>query len=983
MESKTNITQVFRRIFLYLTILLLFGCGIRFGAEPAAAADAETVVRVGYYEAKDFQEGMGDDQPKRGYGYEYLQKVASYTGWRYEYVYGSWDEMYEKLVDGEIDLMASIAYDSERSEKILYPDMEMIRETFYIYKDADDTSMQSGNIASYAGKKIGVVNNSKMAESLTAWKEAEQAKIDICYFDNLERCADAFNSGSLDGFVSADNVASSYSGIVPVEKIGKEPYYLCVAKTKPELLEQLNAALLLMEEQNGQYLDELRNQYSAESSVSVFLSEQEQDWMEVHPTVKVGYLNNYLPYSDTDAKGNATGLIADIVPDLFDALPGNYQPEIEFYGYDSHEKMIQALKEENVDFIFPVGGETWYAEQDGYRQSSVVVNCAMNLVYSKSFNENTTARMAVNRHNLLQYYYTITNFPNAEILYYDSIELCIDAVKSNEADSTIVNSLRVSQLVSAKKQLLVSPMAVSDARCFGVLPKNTGLLRVLNHGMSILGDEYGLNHAYQYLDGLLTYTLADQIRDHFGVFLAVLCFLFVVIFLLAAIYVRRLHAMAQHEAEQKKILEDALEKAEQANQAKTLFLRNMSHDIRTPLNGILGMLELNETCQDEKQRKENRQKAKTAAYHLLDLVNNVLEMSRLESGETQLGKEPVEMEKVIQEAYDIASVQAEQAGVHLLYSSSGPHPWPQVYGNYLQLSEIFQNILGNAVKYNRQGGRITWSDQMKPEGEEKIIYHCRISDTGIGMKQEYLEHIFEPFSQEKSDARGIYPGLGLGMAIVKTLVDQMGGTIAVESEEEVGSTITLELPFEMVQGDGKRKEMWDAAEKPEQIEKSEEVSEECQKNFGKAEGLAGVRILVAEDNELNLEITRAVLEEAGAEVTAVENGQEAVERYLAAPEYYFQMVLLDIMMPVMNGYEAARTIRSSGRADAGTIPMAAITAYVSEEARIESFRAGISVFLTKPLDGTKLVRTAAKMVWDGQNAEPISDTTADTSDGNP
>ncbi len=967
MERNTEIRWNFRRILRYLTVLLLMLYGIRLGAVPAAAAD-ETVVRVGYYEAKDFQEGMSDDQPKRGYGYEYLQKVASYTGWRYEYVYGTWDELYEKLVNGEIDLMASIAYNKERSEEILYPDVEMIRETFYIYKDADDASMQSGNIGSYAGKKIGAVHNSKMAESLASWKEIEQANIDICYFDSIERCADAFNSGSLDGFVSADNVASSYAGIVPVEKIGKEPYYLCVAKKKPELLEQLNAALLLLDEQNAQYLEELRNQYSAESSVSVFLSEQEQEWMEAHPTVKVGYLNNYLPYCDTDKNGNATGLIADIVPDLFDVLPGNYEPDIVFQGYDSHEEMITALKDKKVDFIFPVGGETWYAEQDGYRQSSVVVNCAMNLVYSKSFNENTTARIAVNRHNLLQYYYTITNFPDAEILFYDSIELCIDAVKSGKADSTVVNSLRVSQLVSAKKELLVSPMAVSDARCFGVLPENTGLLRVLNHGMSILGDEYGLNHAYQYLDGLLTYSLRDQIRDHFDVFLAGLLIVFCIIFLLVAIYVHRLHAMAQHEAEQKKALEEALEKAEQANQAKILFLRNMSHDIRTPLNGILGMLELNASCEDEQQRKENQKKAKESAYHLLDLVNNVLEMSRLESGEMELPKEPVDLEKLIAEAHHFAAAQAGETGISLAYESGGEHPWPMVYGSFTQLGEIFQNILGNAVKYNKPGGRIIWTDRVSRKSADKVVYCCRISDTGIGMKKEYLEHIFEPFSQEQSGARGIYPGLGLGMSIVKSLVDQMGGSILVESEEDVGSTITLELPFDVAS----------EAEKPEEPVQGEVIPEEAASDSTLE--LAGMNVLLAEDNELNLEIAKLLLEEAGAHVTAVENGQEAVDAYLAEPEGTFQAVLLDIMMPVMNGYEAARAIRGSGRSDAEQIPLAAVTAYVSEEARIECFYSGIHVFLTKPLDGEKLIETVALM---GHGREvPISDRTAGTSAGN-
>lgn len=1011
MKSNTKIEYCFRKIILPVLVLLLFLCGIRLQAVPVAAAGEGTTVRVGYYESKDFQEGTGDTLPKKGYGYEYLQKTASYTGWKYEYVYGTWDELFEKLENGEIDVMAGVSYTEERSKKILYPDLDMIRETFYIYKDIDDTSIKSGDIASYAGKKIGAVNNSQMAESLKTWKETEHANLEICYFDSLEMCAYAFNSGTLDGFVSADNIASSYVGIVPVEKIGKEPYYLCVSRQRPELLEQLNTALLVMEEQNAECLDELRSQYSAESSVSVFLSEQEQDWMDQHPTVTVGYLDNYLPYSSSDADGNVTGLIADLMPDLFACLPGDYKPEILYQGYESHEKMIEALKKGEVDVIFPIGGETWYAEQGGYRQSSVAVNCAMDLVYSKSYNEKTTARMAVNQNNLLQYYYTVSNFPDAEIIKCNSIELCIEAVKSGKADSTVVNALRVAQLVSVKKRLLISPMSVADARCFGVLPENTGLLRILNHGISILGEDYGLTHAYQYIDGLVTYTVWDGIRDHMGIFIAGLLAVFLLIFALAAVYMYRLHRVAEIEAEQKKALEKALQKAEQANQAKTLFLRNMSHDIRTPLNGIIGMLELNGSCEDETQRKENRRKAKLEAYHLLELVDHVLEMSRLESGKIESRKEVVELEKVIQESRDIAAVQAEQADVRLEYNSHGPHPWPKVYGNYIQIGEIFQNILENAVKYNKKGGRVNWSDRIKQAADGRMVYRCCISDTGIGMKQEYLEHIFEPFSQAESGARGIYPGLGLGMAIMKSLVDQMGGTIQVESEEEVGSTITLELPFEIVteaesENEGRERKRranaagnrnhgksgWEESRKLENSQTSgsennrtveterkdgekgskalteflqkdsSEANAREEKDWREEQPLSGMKILLAEDNELNLEIAEQLLMEAGAEVTAVENGEQALDAYLSDPEGTYQAILLDLMMPVMNGYDAARAIRSSGRAEADSIPIAAVTAYVSEEARIESFHAGIYTFLTKPVDGEKMIWTVAGMV---------------------
>ena len=916
----------------------------------AASDEAEQIVQVGYYQRKDFQEGTSDGTPKSGYAYEYLQQIASYTGWNYEYIYGDWDELYRKLEAGEIDLMAGVAYSDEREKQISYPDYDMLKETFYIYKDSDDSSIISGNFDSYAGKKIGTVNEKRMTSCIEKWVSENNVDIEICYYKDINDCAEDFNNGNLDGYVSADNIVSSYTGITPVEMIGKEPYYLAVSKDRDDLLEKLNETLSVIQEQNAFYLDDLRNKYATESSVNIFLSRQEQEWMEEHPKITVGYLNNYLPYSDTDAKGEVSGLIADVVPDIICALPGKYRPGITYQGFENQQEMLESLKNGEVDFVFPVGGETWYAEQQEYRHSSPVVTSSMELVYGDKTDRDSIRKIAVNKDNMLQYYYTIASFPDAEILKYDTIEDCIRAVRKGKADGTVINALRVFQLVHSQNGLSMSPMQNTDDRCFGVAKDNSSLLQLLNHGLSILGKDYGMNHAYQYMGDLVSYTITDFVEDHIPLAATVLILVLAgsVIFVIKRY--QKMRESAEREKEQKILLEDALNKAREASEAKTVFLRNMSHDIRTPLNGIIGIIDINNKCQDEKLIRENRQKAKTSAYHLLDLVNNVLEMSRLENevsnGNTtefipdygaasETTQEAVDLEQLIRDVMDIMSVQAVSAGLTLTHETEGEYQehWPNVIGNPVHIREIFLNIVGNAVKYNKDNGSIDWRDELIEAEEGGVVYKCMISDTGIGMEKEYLEHIFEPFSQEHTDARTVYQGTGLGMPIVKTLVDRMGGTIEIESEVGTGSCVYITLPFK-------------ATENFQEIPEAEKAGEPS---------LTGKRILLVEDNDLNLEIAQFILEDAGAEVITARDGKQAVDTYMAKPSGTYDAVLMDIMMPVMNGNEAARRIRMSGWADAQRIPIIAVTACVSEENRTASSDAGINGYITKPLDAEKLI----------------------------
>ena len=380
----------------------------------------------------------------------------------------------------------------------------------------------------------------------------------------------------------------------------------------------------------------------------------------------------------------------------------------------------------------------------------------------------------------------------------------------------------------------------------------------------------------------------------------------------------------------------ALESEKKANRSKSAFLSRMSHDMRTPLNGIVGLLKIDAAHPEDRALVDaNREKMQVAADHLLSLINDVLQMSKIESGTVTLTREAVNLQTLFQDIGKIMEERAGDQGIVLEFRQKrqdAPCP-PCVYGSPLHLRQIFLNIYGNAVKYNRYGGKIiTTADYSEKDGITTCCWEIR--DTGVGMKPEFLEHIFEPFTQEKQDARSVYQGTGLGMSIVKGLVDQMHGTITVSSEEGVGTTFVVTIPFETA---GET-----AAPERQQPETGD---------------LKGFRLLLAEDNALNAEIAQVLLQDEGAEVTTVSNGQEAVELFRKEPEGTFDLIFMDIMMPVMDGLTATKIIRAMERPDAKTIPILAMTANAFAEDREICLAAGMDDHLTKPLNIDTIKRT--------------------------
>ncbi len=394
----------------------------------------------------------------------------------------------------------------------------------------------------------------------------------------------------------------------------------------------------------------------------------------------------------------------------------------------------------------------------------------------------------------------------------------------------------------------------------------------------------------------------------------------------------------KEEAYQKELIA-AKESAERANTAKTEFLMHMSHDIRTPINGIMGMLEIEDQYADDIQKlKECREKIRSASNILMDLINEVLDMSKLEYGDIELEHKPFHLLNVCKDVYDSVKEQARKRDITIIQEDC-EIKYVQLIGSPLHFKRLVMNILTNAIKYNKEHGKIYIQCKESDEENNQVVLHFQCRDTGIGMHPEFLEHVFEPFTQEENTSRTKYAGTGLGMSIAKAIVDRMNGTITVQSEKGKGTTFYFQIPFEIDQSKPKEKE-----------DKNKRIS------------FDSVNILLVEDNELNMEVAQFIFEQAGAHVLKAWNGKEAIEVFKKSSEGQIDIVLMDVMMPIMDGYEATRKIRHLNRKDAKKVPIIAMTANAFVDDRQKAINEGMNEHIAKPLDAKKVIQTVEKFV---------------------
>ena len=427
-------------------------------------------------------------------------------------------------------------------------------------------------------------------------------------------------------------------------------------------------------------------------------------------------------------------------------------------------------------------------------------------------------------------------------------------------------------------------------------------------------------------------TLQDILAEHAGLVIGVS---FVIIFVLLLL----VYSLSVSRKKQMEALKEA-QNANAANIAKTTFLNHMSHDLRTPMNAIVGFTDIAMKRKPDKEVENCLKKIRQSSEYLMTLINDVLDISRIESGKLEYKPVPTDLRDMINTVLSIAKGYMENRDLNL-YVSREKLKTPYVMADELRIREVLLNIISNAVKFTKDGGTISFAAENAPGNDENhIIVRYRISDTGIGMSEEFQTRIFDEFSQENGGARTSYKGAGLGMAIARKLVEKMGGTITFESEKGVGTTFVIRVPFKIDPDADKREEQKEVSEK----------------------SIKGLHILLAEDNELNMEIAEFMLQNEGAEVSKAWNGEETVELFRKSESGEFDAILMDIMMPVMNGYEATKMIRSLDREDAKVIPIIAMTANAFTEDRLRAKEAGMNEHIAKPFDVKLLVKIIHKLV---------------------
>jgi signal transduction histidine kinase len=753
---------------------------------PAYAAESESkTVRVGWYISDSFQEGS-EDEAKSGFSYDYLRKLADYSSWEYEYVYGGWPELYDKLCRGEIDLMGAVSITEERKELMLFPDSAMGMDRYYLYKRSDNDDINADDLSSFNGKRIGLLANNRMSELTESWIETNDIDAQVVYYDDFESMDQDLAQGKIDLEPSTSERSADQDWISQVAFLGKEPYYMAVSCQRPDLLSELNEAITLMDSVDPYVLQTLQCKNFNATFAKKTVTDEEKFWLEEHPVIRVGYTENYLPYSASDTDGQATGIVTDVINAAFEALELDMVPEVQFVAYKGYQDIVAALDSGEIDYGFPVDNDLWRLEQDGVSASSDVISDRGALFYKTVHEKEDIKRLAVNESNVLQRNYTESTFPDAEIVYYSTISDCLNAVLRGEVDGTIMDTLRVQFVTgqSAYERLLYVQLGTGTGKCFGVKQGNREALLLIDRGLKLLGSSYGYDCTYKYVDQISTYDTLDFIRDHLlEVTLSLVCIIAVIIMLLI-LYIRK---------QRREIaLEESLKnEAEKANAAKSTFLFNMSHDIRTPMNAVLGFNELMlENIDDPDKLRSYIGKVKFSGEYLLGLINNVLEVARIDSGRESLNEEFADLKD--ESYYTVFENEARKKQLTITRNVNVTHRY--VYTDVQKIREILLNLISNAVKYTPDGGSITVTLEEHPCSKEGwASYVCNVSDTGIGMTEEFQKHIFDTFAREHNSTESKVMGTGLGMTIVKKLTELMGGTITVQSKPGEGTTFTVTI----------------------------------------------------------------------------------------------------------------------------------------------------------------------------------------------
>ena len=940
--SETMQTLMRKSVCVMLSLLLLLSAVL-----PVKAAEETApvkVVRVGSFE--DTFNYVNEKGARKGYGYELLQTLSGYTGWQFEYVTCDWSDCFEKLKNGEIDIMGAISYTEDRAEEMLFSDEPMGEEKYYLYADLSRADISASDYKTLNGKKVGVLMGTEPEVMLTEWEEKYGLKTEHVNVSNNEDAKQKLANHEIDCFVSLEESFWADLGISTITRVGKSGIYYALNKDRPDLKEELDNAMRALDEAVPFYTADLYKRYFSMDYTPILIGE-EKAWLKEHGAIKMGFLTSDSGVSTFDpATGEFTGVITDYIQFAADCL-GNQELEFQLVGYDSKEAELDALKSGEIDMIFHFDQSPNLAEEYHFACTNTTWTSNLMAVTNKQhFNENNVNRIAVPQNKLSLKKYLAFYYPQWEIVDCDTQEDAAKLVKDGQADC-FVTGISSENKYSKKYSFYSVPLLNPVKSCFAVNSGNRSLLSILNKTIKAMPVNMLAGALAMYKSSARKVTLSDFIKDNF--FMALLVSSIAVAAILLTI-LKLLRKARKAEAAARKAANDtqklnaklqvAVENAESANHAKSTFLFNMSHDIRTPMNAIIGYADLASRHLDDPAKLKNyMENIQVCGQNLLMLLNNVLDLARIENDKTEMEYSVSDIEKDFRNCVAMFRNQADSKGQTLMVTTQLQYPY--IYADIPHLTEICTNLVSNAVKYTGAGGTIRCDVTQKPgEKEGWCDTVITVADNGIGMSQEFQKHIFEPFERERTSTVSKVEGSGIGMGIVKKLVGLMGGTVEVESRIGVGSTFTVTIPC--------------------RIASEDETQAKRETNPSDQKCLCGTRILLTEDNDLNAEIAVELLQEEGCTVDRAKDGVECVDMLEKAANGTYQLILMDIQMPVMNGYDAARKIRGLDDPQKANIPIIAMTANAFTEDRQVALDAGMNDHIAKPINMNVLVPTLRK-----------------------
>ena len=935
-------TPTWRSVCAVLCLLLLLSVALP--VKAAAETVPAKVVRVGSFE--DTFNYVNEKGIRKGYGYELLQTLSGYTGWQLEYVTCDWSDCFEKLKNGEIDIMGDISYTEDRAEEMLFSDEPMGEEKYYLYADLSREDITASDFKTLNGKKIGVLMGTEPEVMLTEWEEKYDLKTQHVNISNNEDVKQKLANHEIDCFVSLEESFWAELGISTMTRVGKSDIYYAINKDRADIKEELDNAMRALEDADPFYTADLYKRYFSLDYTPI-LTGEEKAWLKEHGAIRMGFLTGDSGVSTYDpATGEITGTITDYIQFARDCL-GNQELVFQMVGYDSQKAELDALKSGEIDMVFHFDQSPNLAEDYRVACTNTTWTSNMMAVTNKQhFNENQANRVAVPQNKISLTRYIAVYYPQWEIVDCAAQEDAARLVKDGQADC-FVTGVSSQENYSKKYDFYSVPLPNPAKSCFAVNSGNRHLLSILNKTIKAMPTNMLTGSLAMYKSSSRKVTLSEFIRDNFFMVLLVSS-IFVAVILLAILKLlrkaRKAEAAARKAAndtqELNAKLQIAAENAESANRAKSTFLFNMSHDIRTPMNAIIGYADLASRHSDDPAKlKKYMENIQVCGQNLLMLLNNVLDLARIENDKTEIEYSVSDIEKDFRNCLAMFRNQADSKGQTLTVTTQLPYPY--IYADIPHLTEVCTNLVSNAVKYTGAGGTIRCGVTQKPgEKEGWCDTVVTVADNGIGMSQEFQKHIFEPFERERTSTVSKVEGSGIGMGIVKKLVGLMGGTVEVESKIGVGSTFTVTIPS--------------------RIASEDETQAKRETNPSDQKCLCGTRILLTEDNDLNAEIATELLQEEGCTVDRAKDGVECVDMLEKAANGTYQLILMDVQMPVMNGYDATKKIRRMDDPQKANIPIVAMTANAFSEDKQVALDAGMNDHIAKPINMSVLVPTLRK-----------------------